>query len=152
MHRQPGGGDRGDSLVEVLLAVVITSIAVVSILTGMSTLTSGSAVHRDQADVETVLRSAAEQVVSTQSTASTYIPYKTCAVVSDYQSKVTATSGYTTTVKAVKYWDGTLGGGSFVSTCPSTDRGMQLVTVEVKKSGVPGVTADETVDVVKRQP
>ncbi|HEU5302304.1 MAG TPA: hypothetical protein VFW06_08735 [Acidimicrobiia bacterium] len=138
--RSRARGERGDSLVEVLMTVVIAGIAVVSLLYGLATTINLSGVDRSNANVRTLLTSSSESVKS-----QTYV---NCATTSSYSpsSGVTVPSGWSTsniTVALVRYWDGT----AFVSTCPGTDQKLQLVRVRVVS---PDGRADGTIDVVKR--
>lgn len=56
-----GRGERGDTLIEVLLAVVITGATAVAALGGLATTLAGSAQHRALASIDTDLRTTAEQ-------------------------------------------------------------------------------------------
>ena len=56
--------EAGDTLVEVLLAIVILGLAAVAILLAFGTSISGSAEHRNLATADTVLRTAAEVTTS----------------------------------------------------------------------------------------
>src|SRR5580704_5144831 len=56
--------ESGDTLIEVLLAVVILGIASVAILLAFATSISGSAEHRNLTTMDTVLRTAAEEAIS----------------------------------------------------------------------------------------
>ena len=59
--------DAGDTLVEVLLAIVILGMASVAILMAFATSISGTAQHRSIATMDTVLRTAAEEAISRNS-------------------------------------------------------------------------------------
>ena len=64
-HRwQDGRSDSGDTLVEVLVAILILSAAGLALLTGFSTTISGSAQHRSLAANDLALRTAAEAAFS----------------------------------------------------------------------------------------
>lgn len=66
-HRR---ADAGDSLVEILVAMAVLSIGITGLLTALATQVSTTAVNRDQAQMESVLTSAAEYVKSRQLTSS----------------------------------------------------------------------------------
>lgn len=66
----------GESLVEIIVSVAILGLAVVAVMGGLATAVFGSALHRNQADVSTVMTAAAERVKEA--------PYKRCAVMDDY--------------------------------------------------------------------
>ena len=81
-------GERGETLVEVLIALGILGIAFVAILAGMATSINLSGRQRGQANADVVLVSAAESVKSQQ--------YVACATASTYPaSGVTLPSGWT---------------------------------------------------------
>ncbi len=100
--------EAGDTLVEVLLAIIILGIASVAILLAFATTISGSAEHRTLTTADTVLRTAAEQstsLIQQQSSAAwgqcPSNPY------SWLQTSVTLSSGYTEQVTGVSYWSST---------------------------------------------
>ncbi len=71
-------GERGDSLVEVLVATSIAGIALVGILAGLSTVTITAAAHNEGVLLESAL-SQAKQSLATQPYTS--VPLPTCAPV-----------------------------------------------------------------------
>jgi len=132
--------EAGTTLVEVLMAVAIMSIAIVSIVAAMGTSIIGSDHHRKQAQAHTVLLSAVDAVKSQ--------PYADCATTYTAAAGVSLPTGWaasSVSVQSVKYWDGS----SFASSCPSTDKKLQLVKVQVAS---PDGRATESVSVVKRNP
>ena len=132
--------DRGDTLVEITLALAITAIGVVGVMSGLGTTAKNSRVNRDQANVEAALRQAAEDV-SRQT-------YVNCATASSYS--VGTSNGVTPAISSVRYWDSTFGGGTFVSTCTS-DPGVQLIVITASITAV-APQVSQYVEVVKRQP
>ncbi len=56
--------EAGDTLIEVLLAVVMLGLTSVALLTAFGTIISSSAEYRGLATMDTVLRSASQQAVS----------------------------------------------------------------------------------------
>lgn len=131
--------ERGDTLVEVLMAVIVVGVAFVGILMGLGTSIRLSGVDRSNANIRTLLTSSAESVKSQ--------PYVPCPGVngSSYNpaSGVTVPSGYYLEINELKFWNGT----SFQTTCPATDQGLQLVGV---KGESPDAMAKEFLTVVKR--
>lgn len=133
--------ERGDTLVEVMITIVIAGIAFVSLLTGLATAIRLSGTHRGQANANVVLVSAADSVKS-----QTYVgcPAVTTSSYNPTQG-VTLPSGWSSsnvTILSVKGWNGT----AFVA-CPATDQKLQLVTI---KATTPNGESAEQVDVVKR--
>lgn len=78
-------GDRGDSLIEILITIVIIGIAFTAILAGFGTSIKASGLHEDLADSQAAVRNAAEQLK-----ASTYVPCAGVGVVSNYSPTVPA--------------------------------------------------------------
>jgi type II secretory pathway pseudopilin PulG len=137
--------DRGESLIEILVSISILGIAGTAILGGIGMASSTSALHRTQAQAQNVVRNWAEAVSSA--------PYQACAVPADFAAtKPNLTdpqyAGYTATVGAVQYWNGT----AFVGAC-SPDKGLQKVTLQLdapQSLGIGGFT--QSLDVVVRRP
>jgi len=117
--------ESGDTLVEVLLAIVILGIASLAVILAFATSISGSAEHRSLATFDTVLRSASEEVVSQlqQQTAS---EFGTCTnPAPSYNVTFSLPTGYQATITQVQYWNG----NSFGSTCETNTP--QLFTIKV---------------------
>jgi prepilin-type N-terminal cleavage/methylation domain-containing protein len=133
-------GDPGFTLVELLVTVVILGIAFTVFVGGMGTSILASDYHRRQASTETVLRDFAETLKSRNTT------YVTCATT---YSAPSTPPGYTASVTAVAYWNGTNAYVNPLSTCPAVDNGLQRISLRATSSA--GRDA-ETVDIVKRKP
>ncbi len=119
--------EAGDTLLEVLLAIVVLAIASLAILLAFSTSIIGSSEYRSLATLDTVLRTAAEQ-------ATTQIqqePSAAWACPSTDASSVTFTlpTGYTATIPVanVQYWNAAASG--FTPTCVANSA--QLITINV---------------------
>ena len=130
-------GQAGETLVELLITVSILGIAVVAILAGLGTAVRLSGTHRAQANAETIVAAGAESVKKQS--------YVDCASTYSPTDGVTLPNGWSLTVTSVKKWNGT----SFVTSCPSPDQRLQLVTV---RAASPSGQSIELVDVVKRKP
>jgi len=144
-HRTAGtGGDRGETLIEILLTVVIMGITVTAILGGVGVGVLMSDVHRKQATAGVAVRDLAEAVQD--SVAGTgYVP---CATAAAYASPpgYAAPAGYTASVvpTSVRYWTG----GGWQAVC-TVDSGLQRITVQVASTDG---RASEQLDVVLRRP
>ncbi|GAA1589352.1 MULTISPECIES: type IV pilus modification PilV family protein [Kribbella] len=146
--------ERGESLLEVLIAVAIMGIAVVALMAGLTTSIMMSDIHRKQATTGEYVRDYAEAIESalTSSTCTSSTPaagcYKACSAGSWYENPAgfSVPTGYSRSVVAgsSKYWNGT----SWQSTC-GTDTGVQQVTVQVASSDG---RASERIVVVLRKP
>jgi type II secretory pathway pseudopilin PulG len=144
-HGRDDPGDRGETLVELLVTITVMGVTVVAILGSIAVTIMLSATHRKQAAVGTYVRSFAEAVETKVATTT----YKPCAQPADYASVAPSLpSGYTSSVTAVTYWNGSSFVGSLAS-CPGTDQGVQRVTVRVATSDNKVV---ETLDVIVREP
>ncbi|MEU9701598.1 prepilin-type N-terminal cleavage/methylation domain-containing protein [Streptomyces sp. NPDC047981] len=128
-------GEEGETLVEVLVAVVLMGVAFVAVLGGMGTAIISSVTQQEVTGADSVIRSAAEKVVSA--------PYVSCART---YATPTPPAGYEVTV-TVAHWDGV---GAFDGSCPTADTGVQKVTLTVRSTG-PRPVRDATLEVVKRE-
>jgi hypothetical protein len=93
--------EAGDTLIEVLLAIVVLGMASVALLVAFATTISGSAEHRSLATMDTVLRSAAEEAISQiqQQSNSQFGQCNLPAV------NFSLPAGYQATIESVEYWD-----------------------------------------------
>ncbi len=132
----------GLSLIELLVTVAILGIAFVSILGGMSTSIIASDIHRKQAIGQTVLRSYADALKRAA--------YEDCATSSSYATVViTPPAGFDTPVITdVDHWTPDSNPVAFQDACPSTDAGIQRITLSVQSSDSRAV---ETVQILKRR-
>ncbi|MFJ6051567.1 type II secretion system protein [Streptomyces sp. NPDC092307] len=128
-------GEEGETLVEVLVAVVLIGVAFVTILGGIGTAIISSARQQQVTSADSVIRNAAEKVLGA--------PYVSCA--GGYETP-TPPAGYTVTV-TIEHWDGV---GAFGRSCPTADTGVQKVTLTVHSTG-PHPVRDATLEVVKRE-
>lgn len=132
---RPRRGEEGETLVEALVAVVLIGVAFVAILGGIGTAIVSSAAQQKVTTADSVVRSAAEKVVSA--------PYVACA--RGYETPAPP-AGYSVTVE-IEYWDGV---GAFGLPCPAADTGVQKVTLTVRATG-PHPVKDTRLEVVKRE-
>jgi type II secretory pathway pseudopilin PulG len=115
--------ESGDTLVEVLIAVVIIAIAASALLGALVTSISGSVSQRSLAVDDTVLKSFAE-ATKAQVELQSILPYAPCPA--SYSVSIPAPpSGYSTpAITQIQYWNGT----AFQSGCPGKDLGIELIT------------------------
>jgi type II secretory pathway pseudopilin PulG len=136
--RKRRSSEAGFSLPEILVIIFIVGVAFAAILGGMITSITVSALHRKEATADTFVRDAAERLKDRGQA------YQPCAGTGSY-ALPPVPSGYSVSV-SVKYWDGTsFNPVTFVPSCPSPDKGMQLITVAASSGQV-----HETVTIVKR--
>jgi type II secretory pathway pseudopilin PulG len=140
--------DRGETLVEVLITVIILGIAGVAVMTGLMIAVKGSDVGRKQANGGTYVRSLAEAI---QSSVTATGGYRSCAAANTYlTSSVKAQAGlpssYTAAQTAARSWSGTAWGSC------SSDNGSQQLTLTVTSPGSGASRAVETLTFILRRP
>jgi len=136
--------DAGETLIELLMAVVIMGIAIVAVVGGISTSIMMSDIHHKQATAGAYVRDFAEAVENGVATSSKYTTGATAATVYGglYAPPI---SGYTASVTAVACWSGS----AFGAVEPCTDSGVQRVSLKVASSDG---RASETLDLIIRMP
>jgi type II secretory pathway pseudopilin PulG len=124
--------DRGDTLLELIVAIAILGVCVVAIGAGITVSIKMSAIHRNQATASAFLHNYAETLQSS---------YPVCSgsMASDYASLVTAPSGFNLQTPTIKFWDPTSAKFLAVDTCPSPDSvlrqvGLTLVSQDTRVS------------------
>jgi type II secretory pathway pseudopilin PulG len=122
----PGAGgrsDRGETLIEVVVAVAVMSTAMVAVVGGLGTAIMMSDIHRKQATAGVTLRNYAEAINRTVDAGG----YPSgCAALS---VSFTPPAGFSTSVTKVGYWSGSAWSG----TC-SADSGLRQLTLQVASS------------------
>ena len=115
-------GDRGDTLIEILITLVIVGLAGIAILGAYTMSINATADYRNVATLNTVLTDASQSAISQiqQQTSPFFTPCvkgdpTNASVVNTYKSDVVfnAPSGYSVAVTAVEYLNGT----TFTSAC-----------------------------------
>ena len=154
MARGGAGEQRGDTLVEVLIAIVVLAVVGLAAFAGLQTAIRSSVDSRELGRAEAIVRSAAENL---QNPETPYVDEAGCGA-GNYSSLATLPAGYSLTVPDVQFWTSTatspVGSGTTVPTtfggCPPSgdDPGLQLVTLRVATPA--GATAE--LDVLKRRP
>jgi type II secretory pathway pseudopilin PulG len=134
--------DRGDSLLEVLVAIAIMGIAAVAIFGALLTSVKVSDYHRKQTLAGAYVHNFAEKLTQ-YIAAGNYTP---CA--GTYSPGYAAPAGFTAGTPSVLYWptSGTVWTGSCT---PLTDTGVQQVTIQVSSNDG---RATESLVVVVRKP
>ena len=109
--RQRGETETGDTLIEVLIALVVLGIAVVAMLLAFGAALSGSAEHRTLTNIATAEKTVTQQIAAQLQNANPPL-YLACASAANYQpngsnaiSFTNLPSGYTAQVSGVGLWD-----------------------------------------------
>lgn len=143
-----GSDERGESLVEVLVALAILGIAAVAVLAGLQLSVQASDIHRKQSTGGAYARSYAEAIESYVSSGN----YLACAATNAYNvgavtAKInTLPAGYTLRQEAAVPIDGN---GAPVGGAGCQDKGVQRVLLTV--SSADG-RAEESLTIVLRRP
>jgi Tfp pilus assembly protein PilE len=135
--------ERGETLVELLVALTVLGIAVVAVIGAFGASIAMSDVHRKQATAGGEVRNYAELVENFVAGTG----YSGCAPATAYAPGAvgyTAPSGYTAAAVSVRYWT-----GSAWSTGCASDTGLQQLTLSVSSADN---RAREQVTVVLRKP
>jgi Tfp pilus assembly protein PilV len=121
-----GDGEAGMTLAEVLVAVSIMSIAVITLVSAVMAAQTGSDYHRKSSEADLVARQYAEAIDAKVTFANGYVPCQTVYTASSYRLPDGWPTAPTATVTHV--WNGT----SFVPRAgctAATDKGMQQISV-----------------------
>ena len=142
MRPRGSAQDRGESLIELLVAVLIMGTAVVAVVGGLGTAIMMTDVHRKQAAVAAHVKIFAANLES--AIAATPTQYVDCATPDSYPD-YTPGAPYDADVTQVLYWNGS----SFGASCAGGDTGVQRVRLRVWSTDG---RADQTVDLIIRRP
>jgi len=122
--QRPRLDDRGDTLVEVLLAIVVIALAATAILGAFTTAITASAVHRNGASLTTIMKSYVEDAIFEIQLQPSPL-FSSCATSYTLSSAPTPPTGYTVSITSIQYWNGS----DFGSTCTAGSLAPQLVTI-----------------------
>ena len=137
--------DRGETLIELVVAVAILGIAAVAILSGLMMTVRSSVMHRNDASSGAYVRSFAEAIQSSVDNSGGYKSCTTAALAYGSVAVEGLPAGYTKTVTAVQSWNGSAWGACTVD-------GIQRLDLKVTTTGDNQHKAEETLTVVLRQP
>jgi type II secretory pathway pseudopilin PulG len=146
--RQPAADrdlERGETLVELLLAIVILGLTGLAVLGGIGTSIIVSDAHRKETVSGAAVRAYAEQL-QTKVAASGYV---SCAAPGSYASAAVGyapPAGYAASPTGVTYWNRST--KLFDPTC-GTDSGVQAVTLQVRDTADTRGTVNLTVVIRK---
>lgn len=145
-----GRDDRGETLLELLIAVAIIGLGVTSILGAVMIAVSSSTLDQQQVQAQARLKSWAEKLnTATYVSCATHSSYPSYATFAAQNPPVPALpGGFTATYVAVQSWNGS----AFVDTTPSctstgtspSDQGVQRLRLRITASAAlyPGFSTD----------
>ena len=149
MLRRRAGAEAGESLIEVLVAVVILGLSGVAVMAGLGLAVKVSDIHRKETTSGAYVRSYAEAIENYVATPGSD-NYKPCATANAYNvsavvSALGLPSGYTATHDPAK----SVGNNGIAALGCTVDTGVQQVTLSVTSSDARAV---ETLVIVLRRP
>lgn len=136
--------EAGDTLVEVLVAMLILGLSATALLGALATGITSSAEHRSLANLDTVVRSFSEQAKYDIELQPSSPWYADCATVSgqNYVTNNGATtntvtyippSGYSVNFTGIQYWNGSIDqfeASNAACNVPTDQTGFQLLTIQ----------------------
>jgi type II secretory pathway pseudopilin PulG len=143
--RQTARDERGESLVELIVAIAVLAIAAVAILSGLMLSVKTSDQHRKEATGGAYVRSFAEAI---QDHVDATGGYQSCANAAPSYAAVEVPdlpASYAKTVTAVKSWNGS-------SWAACTAFGIQRLDLKVTSPGDAAHRFEETLTVILRRP
>jgi Tfp pilus assembly protein PilV len=157
MRRPSTHDDRGQSLIELLVALGIMATAVIALVGGIATSIRLSDLHRRQTVAGTYVKAFAETLQ--RKVAESQDAYVPCGPAADpatsyagyYSVPAAESTIYRAQVVKVTYWDSDA--QEFKAACPASgDYGVQLVSLQVIGLDNSRATVSETLDVSLRKP
>ena len=141
----PGRRDRGETLIELLVTVVVVGTAVVALVAGLATAVRMSDIHRKQATAGAHVKAFAEKIEAAVAATPT-TGYQSCADSNTYLGLYPVPAPYQKEV-VVAYWDG-VSAFTGPGTC-TVDKGVQRLTLTVTATNS---QVSETLDIIIRRP
>jgi len=139
--------DRGETLIELVFAIMILGVLVVAVGSGIEVSAKVSGMHRQQSTAGAFLHNYAETKQSAYLSCPGATTYS--GLVSNYLSGLVPPTGFNAPTATVSFWQANP--GTFVSPggCPASDPGLQQVTFQLTSTD--GLVA-ESLAVVVRKP
>lgn len=128
-HRREASDDQGETLLELIVSIAILGICVIAVGSGIALSIRISAVHRSQATASALLHNYAESLQARYAPCSGATPPNYVSLAS-----LPTPTGFVAPTATVRFWDPT--STSFaIAACPSSDPGLQQVTLNLTSSG-----------------
>lgn len=139
-----GDGEDGFTLIETLIALILLGLVFIVVMGSIVTATRITHDNRARADADKYGRTLAERIKGYDDTPTPlHYTYKACATPADYSGlDAAASDGYRVVVEKVEYWvrsSGSTATDNYTTSCtpnasttPSTDSGIQRITVRAE--------------------
>jgi type II secretory pathway pseudopilin PulG len=139
-------GERGESLLELIIAITILGVCVVAVASGIAVSIKVSAIHRDQATASAFLHNYAETLQGAYQDCATAGAYNTASLLPPPTS-----GGFNSPQVVVTYWNGSTfsASGTTCSDATPKDPGLQQVTLTLSTTNL---QVSESLVVVLRRP
>ena len=144
IRRTRGRSDRGETLIELVVAVAILGLAAVAILGGLMMGVRTSVMHRNDATGGAYVRSFAE-AIQTSVDGNGYKPCSSAAAAYEGVAVPDLPAGYAKSVTGLQSWNGSTWGAC-------TADGVQRLDLKVTTTGDDEHNAKEALTVILRQP
>jgi type II secretory pathway pseudopilin PulG len=149
-RRPTRGNDRGESLIELLVTIVIIGITIPAIMGGVLISVAASSQDRRQVQAQGLLASWSATIARENNTDARYT---SCPALSYYATAPFAPAsipaGFTTSVVAITYWN--TAAGTFGSTCTVPDSGVRKLELKVAVTAALYPAFDVTQSIVVRK-
>ena len=134
------GDEAGYTLSEVLVALIITAVAIVAIIGSVGSSIVVSRAHRDIVTSDASVRRYAEQLIAS--------PYVPCATTGAYPPMAGTPVGYTVSISAIEYADADAAAPTFGATCAvNPTHESERITIVARRTGA---NVAQTLQIVKR--
>jgi hypothetical protein len=135
--------ERGDTMIEILLALIVLGLTSVALIVAFSTTLSASAEHRTLTSADIAINDYTQQVIAGIEANQNLFTCSPALTVAQYNSELALTSSapYNPTITSVQYWNPA--SATFTSTCVANSS--ELITVSVT-DGIHNQTSQFVVD------
>ena len=144
MLRTRARTERGETLLELLIAISIISVSVIGLIAGIDGATRATGMNRRQAEMETWLRSTAEKIKDPN------VRYVSCAGPTSYPLPAAVGYDLSADVRFPSATATSFDSGSAPSCPPDPDNGIQVIKLTITVHLDP--THRQSLEFVKRSP
>jgi len=139
--------EQGETLLEIVIALAILSVVVVSVFASIALGIRVSGLHRNEVNASAYLKSLAEAIENDVASGN-YSVSCTPSYGSSFLSTFNDPAFSAPTISAVSFWNGT----SFPSSCTTNTVGLEQLTLQISTVGTANSPVTETLVIVVRLP